>query len=84
MYVRTMARILVVLLYLCLAQSYYYVHGHGHKFFSTMQLPSTGFEALAFDPNNGGPYTGLNDGRIVKYVGHELGFVDFATTVPNR
>ncbi|KAK4481623.1 hypothetical protein RD792_012527 [Penstemon davidsonii] len=33
---------------------------------------------------NGGPYTGLNDGRIVKFQDSETGFVDFATTTSNR
>ncbi|PIN17018.1 putative alkaloid synthase/Surface mucin Hemomucin [Handroanthus impetiginosus] len=51
--------------------------------FKSLHLP-TGSEACAFDSKNGGPYTGLNDGRIVKYEGPKRGFVDFATTAPNR
>jgi sugar lactone lactonase YvrE len=72
----------LILVFLCLGQCY--AHGKKNSTFTRLQLPSTGFEALAFDLDNGGPYTGLNDGRIVKYQGPELGFVDFATTVANR
>ncbi|KAK6116469.1 hypothetical protein DH2020_049762 [Rehmannia glutinosa] len=56
----------------------------GFRSFKMIPLPSHGCEAYAFDSDNGGPYTGLNDGRIVKYQGPKIGFVDFATTVPNR
>ncbi|KAL3636287.1 hypothetical protein CASFOL_020834 [Castilleja foliolosa] len=53
--------------------------------FERIELPANlGSEAYAFDSDNIGPYTGLNDGRIVVYKGPEIGFVDFATTVPNR
>ena len=51
--------------------------------FNKLKLPSKGSEALAFDPQNGGPYTGLMDGRIVKFHGPDVGFLDFATTVSN-
>ncbi|KAG8383116.1 hypothetical protein BUALT_Bualt05G0151300 [Buddleja alternifolia] len=62
--------------YIAPAQSY-----HSFKSF---KLPSIGSEAYAFDSKNGGPYTGLNDGRVVKYQGPELGFQEFATTSSNR
>lgn len=53
--------------------------------FKTIQLPSLGSEAYAFDSENRGPYTALNDGRIVKYhQGPTTGFLDFATTSRNR
>ncbi|KAL3636285.1 hypothetical protein CASFOL_020832 [Castilleja foliolosa] len=52
--------------------------------FTAIRLPTLGSEAFAFDSDNNGPYTGLNDGRIVKYEGPNIGFVDFATTAPNR
>ncbi|GFP80038.1 strictosidine synthase [Phtheirospermum japonicum] len=52
--------------------------------FKSIQLPTLGSEAYAFDSDNNGPYTGLNDGRVVKYEGSKIGFVDFATTAPNR
>ncbi|KAF7838581.1 protein STRICTOSIDINE SYNTHASE-LIKE 12 [Senna tora] len=54
---------------------------------SRLQLPSplTGPESLAFDSSGAGPYTGVSDGRIFKYVGAESGgFVEFAYTTPNR
>ncbi|KAK4399774.1 putative serine/threonine-protein kinase PIX7 [Sesamum angolense] len=52
--------------------------------FKKLQLPAVGSESYAFDSHNVGPYTGLNDGRIVKYEGPEAGFVEFATTSANR
>ncbi|KAK4423771.1 putative serine/threonine-protein kinase PIX7 [Sesamum alatum] len=52
--------------------------------FKKLQLPAVGSESYAFDSHNVGPYTGLNDGRIVKYQGPETGFVEFATTSANR
>ncbi|KAH6801993.1 hypothetical protein C2S51_033439 [Perilla frutescens var. frutescens] len=51
--------------------------------FKKLQLP-VGSESYAFDSHNLEPYTGLNDGRIVKYDAAEKGFLDFATTSPNR
>uniref|UniRef100_M1CAD8 Uncharacterized protein n=1 Tax=Solanum tuberosum TaxID=4113 RepID=M1CAD8_SOLTU len=54
--------------------------------FSKLQLPlqTIGPEASAFDRKGGGPYTGIADGRIVKYQGPRVGFTDFAVTSPNR
>jgi hypothetical protein len=43
-----------------------------------------GPESLAFDAQGKGPYTGLSDGRIVRYDGPELGWTTFATTTENR
>ncbi|OWM85467.1 protein STRICTOSIDINE SYNTHASE-LIKE 10 [Punica granatum] len=43
-----------------------------------------GPESLAFDPNGGGPYTGVADGRILRWDGDGRGWVDFAVTSPNR
>ncbi|CAK9147870.1 unnamed protein product [Ilex paraguariensis] len=50
------------------------------------QLPSnaTAPESFAFDFHGGGPYTGISDGRIVKYEGSYDGFVDFAFTASTR
>lgn len=45
---------------------------------------ATGPESLAFDPNGGGPYTGVADGRILKWEGHGKGWVDFATSTSQR
>ncbi|KAJ8770324.1 hypothetical protein K2173_014934 [Erythroxylum novogranatense] len=43
-----------------------------------------GPESFAFDPLGGGPYTGVSDGRVVKWLEHERRWTDFATTSPNR
>ncbi|XP_059639509.1 protein STRICTOSIDINE SYNTHASE-LIKE 12-like [Cornus florida] len=50
--------------------------------FNKLQLPAIGPEALAFD-QKGGLYTGVSDGRILKYQGYSDSFVDFATTSPH-
>ncbi|KAL3512345.1 hypothetical protein ACH5RR_025062 [Cinchona calisaya] len=44
----------------------------------------SGPESFAFELTGHGPYSGLSDGRIIKYQGPEIGFVDFAYTSPNR
>ncbi|XP_022738287.1 protein STRICTOSIDINE SYNTHASE-LIKE 12-like isoform X1 [Durio zibethinus] len=51
-----------------------------------IQLPpnATGPEALAFELGNGVFYTGIADGRILKYQGRSTGFVDFGFTAPKR
>ncbi|XP_055825426.1 protein STRICTOSIDINE SYNTHASE-LIKE 11-like [Solanum dulcamara] len=51
-----------------------------------LQLPLrvVGPESVAFDKKGDGPYTGVADGRIIKYQGPKLGFTDFAITSPNR
>ena len=43
-----------------------------------------GPESLAFDPNGEGPYTGVADGRILKWRGDDLGWTDFAVTTSHR
>lgn len=43
-----------------------------------------GPEAFVFDSSGAGPYTGVSDGRILKYQGPNVGFVDFAYTSPKR
>ncbi|KAL5720052.1 hypothetical protein ACHQM5_012759 [Ranunculus cassubicifolius] len=45
---------------------------------------AVGPESLAFDPNGEGPYTGVADGRILKWQGHSLGWTEFAYTAPQR
>ncbi|XP_060206521.1 protein STRICTOSIDINE SYNTHASE-LIKE 11-like [Lycium barbarum] len=59
-----------------------------HQFpaFNKLQLPlrTIGPESVAFDRKGGGPYTGVADGRVVKYQGPKVGFTDFAITSPNR
>lgn len=43
-----------------------------------------GPESLAFDARGRGPYTGLSDGRVVRWDGPAAGWSLFATTSPNR
>ncbi|GKV00294.1 hypothetical protein SLEP1_g13008 [Rubroshorea leprosula] len=44
---------------------------------------AVGPESLAFDPSGKGPYTGVADGRILKWQG-DAGWTDFAFTTSNR
>lgn len=43
-----------------------------------------GAESVAFDPNGEGPYTGVADGRILKWQPHSQTWVDFAVTSSQR
>lgn len=43
-----------------------------------------GPESLIFDPNGEGPYTGVADGRILKWQGDGRGWTDFAVTSSQR
>ena len=43
-----------------------------------------GPESLTFDPQGRGPYTGVSDGRVLRYDGPELGWTTFAYTSTNR
>ncbi|KAL7223207.1 hypothetical protein ACSBR1_024800 [Camellia fascicularis] len=54
--------------------------------FSMIQLQPnvTGPESVAFNFLGGGPYVGVADGRILKWLGLGFGFVEFATTSPKR
>lgn len=54
------------------------------QFLERLPLPATGPESIAFDAAGGGPYTGISDGRILKYVNGSVGFVEFAITSSNR
>lgn len=45
---------------------------------------ATGPESLAFDPNGGGPYTGVADGRVLKWEGQGKGWVNFANSTSQR
>ncbi|XP_028788693.1 protein STRICTOSIDINE SYNTHASE-LIKE 10-like [Neltuma alba] len=50
-----------------------------------VRLPSaSGPESFAFDCIGEGPYTGISDGRILKWQGTQKGWVEFAVTSPNR
>ncbi|KAK7244456.1 hypothetical protein RIF29_39278 [Crotalaria pallida] len=45
---------------------------------------AVGPESLVFDRDGGGPYTGVADGRILKWEGEENGWTEFAVTSSNR
>ncbi|XP_027124312.2 protein STRICTOSIDINE SYNTHASE-LIKE 10-like [Coffea arabica] len=45
---------------------------------------ATGPESIAFDWYGGGPYTGISDGHIIKWVAILNRWVDFAITTPYR
>ncbi|KAG8383115.1 hypothetical protein BUALT_Bualt05G0151200 [Buddleja alternifolia] len=77
-----MVQIMLIIFFFFFFQ--YIAPAQSYHSFKSFKLPSIGSEAYAFDSKNGGPYTGLNDGRIVKYHGPELGFQEFASTSANR
>ncbi|XP_050238810.1 protein STRICTOSIDINE SYNTHASE-LIKE 11-like [Mercurialis annua] len=54
--------------------------------FSKLPLPplAMGPESTTFDYLNQGPYTGIADGRTIKYQGPNIGFQDYAFNSPNR
>jgi hypothetical protein len=43
-----------------------------------------GPESFAFDPHGGGPYTGVSDGRIIRWHQDQLRWINFAATSPQR
>ncbi|GLJ49801.1 hypothetical protein SUGI_1057660 [Cryptomeria japonica] len=45
---------------------------------------AVGPESLAFDNDGRGPYTGVSDGRILRWDGPSSGWTQFAVTSPNR
>ncbi|KAL7138372.1 hypothetical protein ABFS83_10G158600 [Erythranthe nasuta] len=45
---------------------------------------AVGPESFAFDSSGGGPYTGVSDGRIIRWRDNETRWVDFAVTSPER
>ncbi|KAH9296350.1 hypothetical protein KI387_039938 [Taxus chinensis] len=45
---------------------------------------AVGPESLAFDNDGRGPYTGVSDGRILRWDGPTLGWTQFALTSSNR
>ncbi|XP_047314286.1 protein STRICTOSIDINE SYNTHASE-LIKE 10-like [Impatiens glandulifera] len=55
-----------------------------HKAEINHLIGAFGPESLAFDANGDGPYTGVADGRILKWVGAERRWIDFAVTSSNR
>ncbi|CAN8287012.1 unnamed protein product [Cochlearia groenlandica] len=51
---------------------------------SMIPLPVNGPESLDWDPQGEGPYVGVTDGRILKWSGWDIGWVEFAYTSPHR
>lgn len=49
-----------------------------------LKLGAFGAESVVFDANGGGPYTGVADGRILKWLQNEQTWVDFAVTSSQR
>ncbi|KAB1222229.1 Strictosidine synthase 3 [Morella rubra] len=45
---------------------------------------AVGPESFAFDPLGGGPYTGVSDGRIIKWQQDERRWINFSRTSPER
>ncbi|XP_020576914.1 protein STRICTOSIDINE SYNTHASE-LIKE 10-like [Phalaenopsis equestris] len=43
-----------------------------------------GPESFAFDGDGEGPYTGLSDGRIMKWEGDDIGWTDFSSVSPSN
>lgn len=43
-----------------------------------------GPESLVFDPQGRGPYSGVADGRVMRWDADEMAWVEFAIIVPNR
>ena len=63
------------------------VAGSMHNLHAARLLHVTGAagpESLVFDSNGEGPYTGVADGRILKWEGKERGWTEFAVTSSNR
>ncbi|KAK3222703.1 hypothetical protein Dsin_009728 [Dipteronia sinensis] len=55
------------------------------KNYQQVMLPGVlGPESIAFDCHGKGPYVGVSDGRILKWQGHPLGWIEFAITSSNR
>ncbi|KAK2635930.1 hypothetical protein Ddye_030722 [Dipteronia dyeriana] len=58
---------------------------HQLQNYQQVMLPGVvGPESIAFDCHGKGPYVGVSDGRILKWQGPPLGWVEFAITSSNR
>ncbi|OAY59321.1 protein STRICTOSIDINE SYNTHASE-LIKE 10 [Manihot esculenta] len=70
---------------LTLHPSFILSHYHKQKIIKLHLPPSAAApEATAFDSAGVGPYTGVDNGRVFKYVNPIVGYVEFATTSPTR
>ena len=62
-------------------------HPISQRKWSHEQFPisgASGPESLAFDRHGDGPYTGVSDGRIIKWDRNQSRWINFATTTPFR
>lgn len=59
-----------------------------NKIYDSLVIPmpggAVGPESFAFDRSDGGPFTGVSDGRIIRWRANESRWVDFAVTSPER
>lgn len=59
-----------------------------NKIYDSLVIPmpggAVGPESFAFDRGGGGPFTGVSDGRIIRWRANESRWVDFAVTSPER
>ncbi|XP_027088110.1 strictosidine synthase [Coffea arabica] len=78
--VKTMTKLIHVILIFSLA----YVVRSDRTLNTFKILHASGPEAIAFDLTGQGPYTGVSDGRVLKYEGPGIGFVEFAHASPLR
>uniref|UniRef100_A0A6N2M356 Strictosidine synthase conserved region domain-containing protein n=1 Tax=Salix viminalis TaxID=40686 RepID=A0A6N2M356_SALVM len=57
----------------------------GLENYSQLALPGVvGPESIAFDCNGEGPYVSVSDGRILKWQGAKLGWIEFSVSSPQR
>ncbi|KAL5546566.1 hypothetical protein UlMin_006253 [Ulmus minor] len=57
---------------------------HQHHFEFVPIVGAIGPESFAFDNLGQGPYTGISDGRIIKWQENQRRWIDFAATTSNR
>ncbi|PKI53154.1 hypothetical protein CRG98_026459, partial [Punica granatum] len=68
-----------------LTSSYELLSTDLQKRYRQILLPNvTGPESIAFDCRGRGPYVGVSDGRILKWLGARRGWSEFAVTSPGR
>lgn len=74
------------LVYCVFITSYQLVSADELAYFAKLNLPrgATGPDSLAFNKKGDEFYTGVSNGRILKYELANHAFVDFATTSPLR
>lgn len=77
------ARIILVLSAIAFALLSLFFSPDSSSFSSVRLLPikdgAIGPESIVFDITGDGPYTGVSDGRILKWQGVEEGWIEYAT-----